>query len=64
MPRSSSGDRSWIENQYVMVNMYLKQVKKKEYSPPTGALEPMGTLVVILCTLQYGPATPLSTRDH
>ena len=28
MTKSSSGDLYWIENQYVMVNMYLKQVKK------------------------------------
>ena len=35
MPKSkSAGDRYWIENQYVIVNMYLKRVNKKtEYSP-------------------------------
>ena len=33
MPKSSSGDQSWIENQYVTVKMYLKQFKKTEYSP-------------------------------
>ena len=33
LPRSSSGYLYWIENQYVMVNIYLKKVKKKsEYS--------------------------------
>ena len=30
MPKSkSAGDRYWIENQYVIVNMYLKRVNKK-----------------------------------
>ena len=35
MPKSkSAGDRYWIENQYVIVNMYLKRVNNKtEYSP-------------------------------
>ena len=29
---SSSGDLYWVENQYIMVNMFLKKVKN-EYSP-------------------------------
>ena len=29
---SSSGDLYWVENQYVMVSMFLKEVKN-EYSP-------------------------------
>ena len=33
MPISSSGDLYLIEKEYVMVNMYLKQLKIKEYSP-------------------------------
>ena len=30
MPKSSSGDLNWIENQYIMMNryMYLEKVKK------------------------------------
>ena len=30
MPKSSSGDLYWIENQYIMINryMYLEKVKK------------------------------------
>ena len=28
--KSSSGDLSWIENQYVMVNINLKQIKKNQ----------------------------------
>ena len=34
MPKSSFGDLYWFENQYVIVNFFLKKVKKKhEYSP-------------------------------
>ena len=29
MPNSSSGVLCWIENEYVMVNMHLKKVKKR-----------------------------------
>ena len=32
MPKSSSGDLYWIENQYVMVKMYLKKVKKRIFT--------------------------------
>ena len=32
MPKSSSGDLYWVENQYVMVNMFLEKVKN-EYLP-------------------------------
>ena len=27
MPKSSTGDLYWVENQYVMVNMFLEKVK-------------------------------------
>ena len=37
MPWSSSGDLYWIENQYVMVNVYLKKVKN-EYSPHNASI--------------------------
>ena len=33
MPKSSSGDLYWIENQYVMVKMCLKKVTENEFSP-------------------------------
>ena len=29
MPESSSGDLYWVENQYVMVNMFLKNTNHK-----------------------------------
>ena len=32
MPKSSSGDLYWIENKFVMVNMYLKKVKKRIFT--------------------------------
>ena len=32
MPKSSSGDLYWIENQYVMLNMYLKRVTKRKFA--------------------------------
>ena len=71
MPKSSSGDLCRVENQYVMVNMYLKRVKKTEYSPHNVSilwalknyfvgrqicLNPWA-LALILCTIQNGPAT-------
>ena len=65
MTQSSSGDLYWIENQFVVVNMYLKRVKKKGR-----ILTHNGNVLwaqipaqipdaVILHTLQNGPATPL-----
>ena len=72
MPKSSSGDLCWVENQYVMGNMYLKRVTKNpEYSPHNVSilwalknyfvgrqicLNPWA-LALILCTIQNGPAT-------
>ena len=73
MPKSSSGDLCWVENQYVLVNMYLKRVKKKknEYSPHNVSILwdlknyfvcrqicwNPWALALILCTIQNGPAT-------
>ena len=45
MPEWSSGYLYWVENQYVMVNMFLKKVKKRIFTICQYALGPVKLFV-------------------